>query len=152
MCLGVWIALNFYSMVFILAMSMSESLELKTVEECTPKLEIALSGIDREFVHFLAQEGFISKQVCSEVLNPQSTLTKEEKAGKLVEGVKRRVSLDPQSFRTLLDRFKEDGALYKPIVRILEGAHSKRVKAQNSVCDDHTEQGESASISICQLS
>lgn len=122
---------------------MSDSPELKTIEKCTPELETALSGLERSFVHFLAQEGFISNDVSGMVLEPRSVLTEEEKAGELVKAIKRRVKLDANSYHTLLNRFKEDGNLYRPIVTKLEREYSELIGGQgdqNVACGSETQQ------------
>ena len=115
--------------------------------ECTPDLETALIGLERGFIHFLAQEGFISNEVSERVLDPQSMLSGEQRAGLLVKGIKRRVKLDSKSYHTLLEHFKKRGTLYRPIVGILEKAYCKlirRQESQNIVCGNqpYTEQGE----------
>ena len=115
--------------------------------ECTPDLETALSGLERGFIHFLAQKGFITDEVSERVLDPQSMLSGEQRAGLLVTGIKRRVKLDSTSYHTLLEHFKKGGNLYRPIVGILEKAYSRlirRQERQNIACGNqpHTEQGE----------
>ena len=115
--------------------------------ERTPELETALSELERGSVHFLAQEGFITDEVSERVLDPQSMLSGEQRAGLLVKGIKRRVKLDSKSYHTLLEHFKKGGNLYRPIVGILEKAYSKlirRQESQNIACGSqpHTEQGE----------
>ena len=117
------------------------------IMERTPELETVLSGLERGFVHFLAQEGFITDEVSERVLDPQSMLSGEQRAGLLVKGIKRRVKLDSKSYHTLLEHFKKGGNLYRPIVGILEKAYCKlirRQESQNIACGSqpHTEQGE----------
>ena len=124
-----------------------DSPELRVIMECSPDLETALSVLERGFVHFLAQEGFITDEVSERVLDPQSMLSGEQSAGLLVKGIKRRVKLDSKSYHTLLEHFKKCGNLYQPIVGILEKAYSKLIKRQESqiiACGNqpHTEQGE----------
>ena len=115
--------------------------------ERTPELETALSELERGFVHFLAQERFITDEVSERVLDPQSMLSGEQRAGLLVKGIKRRVKLDSKSYHTLLEHFKKGGTLYRPIVGILEKAYSKLIRRQESrniACGNqpHTGQGE----------
>ena len=74
-----------------------DSPELMVIKECTPDLETALSVLERGFVHFLAQEGFITDEVSERVLDPQSMLSGKQRAGLLVKGIKRRVKLDAKS-------------------------------------------------------
>lgn len=100
---------------------MSDSLELKTIKQCTSQLETALIGLDRKLVHFLNQEGFIQDSICERILNSQSSMDDTEKAGQLVKWIKNRVKQDHQSYHTLLNYFKEGGKHYKPIVNTLEG-------------------------------
>ena len=99
---------------------MSVSPELATVKNCTSQLETILKRCDRNIVHFLHNEGFIGADTYDEVLDPQSILTRAQRAGKVVNGIVTRIELDPPSFRLLVNCFKEGGKLYQPIVRILE--------------------------------
>lgn len=121
---------------------MSDSPELKAIKKYTPELEIALSGLERDLVHFLAQKGFISDEVSERVLDSRSFATEEEKAGLLVKGIKRRVKLDANSFHTLLNRFRESGNLYRPILTKLEKECSDIIGGQtdrNVACDGQTQ-------------
>ena len=78
---------------------MSGSIELKTVEKCTPQLETALKGLGRELVHSLCAEGFINTVTRDNILRPETMLTPEQKAGKLVGDIKDRIKLHPPSYR-----------------------------------------------------
>ena len=132
---------------------MCDSPELKTIKKCAPDLETTLSGLEREFIHFLAQEGFISDQVSGDVLDPRSILTDEQKAGLLVQGIKRRVQLDANSYHILLEHFKNGGNLYKPIVRKLEQAYSEIIhrNGQSTPCGSQSHAGQGKYYSLHRL-
>ena len=100
--------------------------ELRTLKVCTPQLETALTGLDRELVHFLNHNNFITDDVMDKVRNPVTMLTEADKAWKLVERIKNRVKLDPPSYHVLLGRLKQSGNLYKPIVKILEAEYARQ--------------------------
>ena len=102
---------------------MSDSPELEAVRKCTSHLETALKVLDREFVHFLRDEGFITDNVHDDILTPRSMLTEAERAGELVKWIKNRVKQDPKSFHLLLQHFRRRGALYKPIVNELSAEY-----------------------------
>ena len=91
-----------------------------TVEHCTVPLETALSGLERELVHFLYQKSFISDSVRDKVLNPVSVLSEAEKAGEVVRWIKNRVKQDPRSYWVLVRKLQQGGNKYQPIIRILE--------------------------------
>lgn len=96
------------------------SAELKTVRQCTSELETALMGCDRELVHFLEMEGFISSGVRDEILNPRSILTEAQKAVELVRWIRNRVDQESGSFHILVNHLKKSGKFYRPIVEKLE--------------------------------
>lgn len=74
---------------------MSESRECRAIKKCASDLEKVLEFRDRSFVYLLHNKGFITQQVCDEVLNPKSQLRSEEKAGELVKGIRNAVSTNP---------------------------------------------------------
>lgn len=112
---------------------MAHQIELNTLEKCTSQLETALRGLERELVHFLKDECFILEDVRDDVLDARSMLDKADKAGELVKWIKNRVKQDPESYYTLVDRLKQGGKLYAPIVRKLEEEH-RRQETQGEGC------------------
>ena len=98
----------------------NKSRELTTVSKCSPQLETALARLDRDLVHFLKDKGFITQDVCDDVLDPRSMLSTTQKAHELVTGIRRQVELGPGSYHTLVDRLRAGGALYSGIVKILD--------------------------------
>lgn len=98
---------------------MSSTPEYETIENCTEKLEIAFKEADRALVHHLTKEGFINDSTRGQVLNPRSMLTKMEKAGILVEGIKSAIVLDKNKFHALVADLRTRGKFYSPIVTIL---------------------------------
>lgn len=103
----------------IKSLNMSESLEYKTIVSCAKQLEIAFSSLDRNLVHFLNQEGFITQEVCDDILNPRSTLTNREKAGELVTGIRKKVELSAPKYHSFLNYLCQRGKQYEDIVNIL---------------------------------
>ena len=100
-------------------------IELKTLENNVVQLETALSGLERELVHFLNREEFITDSVCNKVLDPRSSLDEDEKAGELVKGIKKRVKQDSTSYYTFIDELKRHGKRYQPIISKLEAEYAK---------------------------
>ena len=114
---------------------MSESPELQTVKKCVQQLETAFRGLDRRLVQFLNQNGFITESIQERLLNPVSALTEEQKAGELVKWIKNRIEQDCTSFHVLVDRLKQDGKHYQPVVDTLEAeyeAHGGRSRDSQS--------------------
>jgi hypothetical protein len=100
------------------------AVELKTLVFCTTQLEMAFAGADRELIHFLYCENFISDSVRDTVLNPRSLLSDREKAGELVKGVKKKVKEDPRNYYTLINKLKQNqSAYYKPLLGTLEAEY-----------------------------
>ena len=107
-----------------------KSIEFKTVRKCAPSLETALKGLDRNMVDFLYQNGFITSDVCSTVLDPVTLLTPADKAHKVVEGIKDRVDLDKESYKVLFGGLVQGGVLYQPIVNILAVEYQRQLIQQ----------------------
>ncbi len=102
-----------------------KSFEYRTVVSCTKQLETALLRSDRDIVHFLHQEGFITQEVHDEVLNPR-LLNEHQKAGELVTGIRNKVKLSAQDYHTLLNHLRQSGKHYKGIVSILEREYGRQ--------------------------
>ena len=81
-------------------------------------------------VNFLYQNGFITGDVCSTVLDPVTLLTPADKARKLVEGIKDRVDLDKESYKVLFGGLIQGGVLYQPIVNILTEEYQRQLIQQ----------------------
>ena len=78
-------------------------MEAQTVVNCAKYLEVAFKGLDRDLVHYLHREGFISQEVYDEVLYPRSMLSLAQKAGQLVTGIRTKVSLSPLHYVKFLE-------------------------------------------------
>ena len=115
-----------------MAMSDTCTPELEAIKRCAPDLESALKNTDRKLVYFLNQEGFINDDDCDEILDQRSMLTAAQKAGKLVKSIKNRVKQDAKSFHVLLDRFKQDGTLYGPIIKKLTSNYYPTIVGENT--------------------
>ena len=96
-----------------------ESSEYLTLLNCTKKLEIALKG-NRDIVHFLERENFISREIHDDILNPKSLLTQTEKSGILVEKIRDKVDLNPENYYSFLNELKSRQGIYKDIIEILD--------------------------------
>lgn len=84
-------------------------------------LEKAMISLDGELINYLNEKGFITDKVRDDIRNPRSsTLSEADKVWELVKSIENRVEQDPSSFHELLDYFKEAGAHYRPVVKILE--------------------------------
>lgn len=93
--------------------------------KCSRPLERALQS-DRDIVYFLNYEGFITQEVCDDVLNARSLLTSAQKAGQLVTGVRNRVSLSPQGYHILVEHLGQNKRRYGSIVDILEREYARQ--------------------------
>ena len=113
---------------------MGESIEFKTVKNCTLSLEKALNSLENKIVFFLNKNAFITDNVYSGVLNPKCLLTTSNKTYQLVEGIKNRIDQDKNSYQVLIDGFTQCGIGYAPIVRILEEEYAKQANMQSREC------------------
>ena len=105
---------------------MAESPEYRTVVSCIKQLETALFRSDRDVVHFLNQEGFITQEVHDDVLNPRSMLTDHQKAGELVSWIRMKVELSAQNYHALVKHLGQSGKHYESIVDILDNEYSRQ--------------------------
>ena len=106
------------------------SAEFMTVEHCTIQLETALSGLDRDLMHFLCQNGFIGDDVRDKVLNPVSVFSEAEKAGEVVRWIKNRIKQDPTSYHVLMGKLQQCGNRYQPIMNRLETTRQQLPQGQ----------------------
>ena len=113
---------------------MGESIEFKTVKNCTLSLEKALKSLENKIVFFLNSNDFITDDVYSNVLNPNSSLTAANKTFQLIEGIKNLIDQDKSSYQVLIDGFTKGGIGYAPIVRILEEEYAKQANMKSCEC------------------
>ena len=106
---------------------MAYSNEHSTLVNCSKVLEVALQS-DRDVVYFLNSEGFITQEVCDDVLNPRSMLTSAQKAGNLVTGIRNKVSLCPKHYHILVEYFSQNGKRYGETVEILAREYESQEK------------------------
>jgi hypothetical protein len=90
--------------------------ELKAVRKCASHLEAALMVPNRDLVHFLRDQGFVSDEVHDKVLTPHIMWSEVEKSGELVKWITNRIKMDCTSFHILLHRLKQSGVLFEPTV------------------------------------
>ncbi len=93
--------------------------EYTVVSNCTSKLEKALKD-NRDIVHFLECNNFISKDIHDTVLSATCPLTTLEKSGKLVEKIRDKVELNSKNFYVLMKEFNSHKEIYQDIIDILE--------------------------------
>ena len=105
--------------------------EFMTVEHCTVSLETALSDLERDMVHFLCLNDFISDDVRDKVLNPVSVLSEGEKAGEVVKWIKKKVMQDPGSYHVLMRKLQQGGRRYQPIISKLEATRQQVARGQS---------------------
>ena len=100
--------------------------EYRTVVSCTKELETALLRSDRDIIHFLNQEGFITQEVHDDILNPRSMLTDHQKTGELVTRIRNKVELRAQNYHILVKHLGQRGKYYESIVKILDEEYSRQ--------------------------
>ena len=115
---------------------MEDSVEFKTVKRCTVALETALKGLDRNMVDFLYQNGFITDDVCDQVLSTKTLLSPADKAYELVKGIRNRVIQDKGSYSVLVGGLTQGGVLYYPIVKKLAGTYQKQVEQESGATNN----------------
>ena len=102
---------------------MAESKEFETVLCCSLKLETALKD-DRDVVYYLNKEGFITSDLCDQILNGASW-TAAEKAGRLVAKIRDKIKLESQKYHKLMDYFRQNTRQYGSIVDTLNTEYSR---------------------------
>lgn len=110
---------------------MARSLEFRTVLSAISSLETALSLFSRDTVHFLLEEGFITQEVHDDVLDPKSMLNRDDKAGKLVTGIRNKVKLHPQRYYTLINHLRQSGRECEGIVNILDSKYAQHAEGNS---------------------
>ena len=116
-----------------------DSIELKTLRECSQVLNKALKHPETKLVYFLSKNGVFSDDILEEILtsleNPKTPI-------RLVQLIKDRVDLDPPMFHKLLAWFKNGGELYAPITKTLEAEFAR----QQQQSEAPTQQGKKKNI------
>ena len=107
-------------------LSVVYSTESITLENCTSQMETALEGTERETVHFLHRESFITDSIRNKILHSSTMMSEEEKAGELVSWIKKRVKQDRTSYYTLVNELKRHGNRYWPILAKLEAEYTRQ--------------------------
>ena len=73
----------------------------------TTQLETAL--LDRDIIHFLLREGFLTLEVHDSVLDPRSMLSGHQKAGELVGSISNQAELSAKKYHTLMNHLRRNG-------------------------------------------
>ena len=84
-------------------------------------------------VNFLEEKGFITEGVRLSVIDIKTSLNVIDKTNLLVEGIKDRIDQDEDSFQVLVDKFRQSGVLYEPIVKKLTSEHIRQSLADMQV-------------------
>ena len=111
------------SVTFPKLLKMADSIEYLSLRNCSGSLETALKG-DRDVVYYLNKEGFISDDMCDDLLN-HSALTPAQKAGQLVAKIRDRVKLSNQEFHKLVGHLSQNSRQYGSIVDTLNTEYSR---------------------------
>ena len=109
---------------------MADSKEYLSLRNCSGPLETALKG-DRDVVYYLNKEGFISDDMCDDLLN-HSALTPAQKAGQLVAKIRDRVKLSAQEYHKLVGHLSQNRRQYGSIVDTLNTEYSRLGASANS--------------------
>ena len=102
------------------------SREYRTIVSCTQLLETAFKPPDRNIVHFLHREGFVTQEVHDDVLNPRSILNDHQKAGELVAGIRSQVKLSAKKYHKLINFLRDTGKQCESIVEILDKEYKQQ--------------------------
>ena len=93
---------------------------------CSEQLSTALQSLDRELVHFLLEEGFITENLSEKVLNPLTLLSAADKAGLLVPRIRDRVKLSFQDYHKLVEYLRLNKRKHGSIVDILDKEYNRK--------------------------
>ena len=103
------------------AMSGASSVEYRTLEACTLDLELALKDPVRDLVHALHRRGFITQDDYDNIVDPRSLLTGRQKAGCLVDAIKKKVCMKRERYLDFIDILKKQPSnYYDEIIEILQ--------------------------------
>ncbi len=100
--------------------------EFRTVKKCTFQLENAL-GSSREFLIFLEGECLISEDIYSDLRDPRSSLSKDDKAYRLVSEIRRVVELKSEKYHIIM-KYLRSKDQYRDIVEILDREYQKQLE------------------------
>ena len=100
--------------------------EFRTVKKCTLQLEMAL-GSSREFLIFLDGESLISEDIYRDLRDPRSSLSKDDKAYRLVSEIRRVVKLKSENYHTIM-KYLRSKDQYRDIVEILDKEYQKQLE------------------------
>ncbi len=103
-----------------------EMAEFRTVKKCTFQLEMAL-GSSKEFLIFLDGEGLISEDIYSDLRDPRSSLSKDDKAYRLVSEIRRVVNLNSENYHTIMKYLRSKDQC-RDIVEILDREYQKQLE------------------------
>ena len=103
---------------------MADEVESRVLRRCSSQLENAFES-DSDLTHYLNSEGYLKDNDYEEIVNPNSTLSKRDKASILVKGVKNKVSLNANRYHEFLKHLRLNTRKYGDIVDILDSAYGK---------------------------
>ncbi len=113
------------------------SREYKTIVRCCIQFATTLHS-DRDIPHYLHAEGFLTKDIYDDVINPRCMLSESDKACELVSGIRRRVEQFPTNFHKLLSYLRKQDGKYDDILKLLEETYSATELPSEASCDSQS--------------
>jgi len=98
---------------------MGDNIEYQVLLHLTSQLELEFEG-DIDLAHFLNREGYIKDNDYSDVINPKSLLSRNNKSSILVSGIKHKVASYPERYYGLIDHLRSNSRKYGDIVNLLD--------------------------------
>ncbi len=110
------------------------SREYKTIVRCASQFATALHS-NGDIPHHLHVDGFLTKEIYDNVIDPKSRLSASEKACEVVSGIRRRVDQSPTDFHKLIGYLRENESRYRDILKLLEETYSAIELPSEASCD-----------------
>ena len=99
------------------------SLEYITLEKCVSQLETAFGVNLNEIASHLFQWGVIADDIYEEVVEPQSSYSKDDKTTKLMLQVMKKVKVESSYYYKLINHLRHDMKKYGDIVDVLDAEY-----------------------------
>ena len=103
----------------------ADSVEFRTILNCTRQLEQYLRRHRREIALFFLQNDFILQDTYDEVMSPISWLSEEDKAYKLMRGLSDEIQLDSKQYNKFVDHLSKDPMRHEVILNTLSAELAK---------------------------
>ncbi len=95
------------------------SREYQTIVKCAGRLSTALL-LQSDIPQDLHAEGFLTRDVYNDIINPRCMLSESSRGNQLVSGIRKKVELSPTNFHTLVKLLRKEKDKYSDILKILE--------------------------------